>query len=233
MRAPTTSRIKRYFTVILRWLSITVVVFVLTILTGSYITDNFLPKVYTATAQIQIRPRGMTAVPAPNQGSFSDPLQGVLETMGSPDVLLPIINDLELDQAWAKRVFKLKEDRLSDKEALAYMNKILRLDYKRGTSIVEITAASDVPREAADIANAIADRYKTMRDPQQNDARRESDESPVRIISRAEPPTEPSRPNKTLSFVVMILVAGLLSVVAASFVEMMLLFSRASESPNT
>jgi len=54
-------------------------------------------------------------------------------------------------------------------------------------------------------------------------------ESPVRIIFRAEAPTEPSKPNKSFDFIVTILVAGFLSVAAASFVEIILLFLRASE----
>jgi uncharacterized protein involved in exopolysaccharide biosynthesis len=236
MTVPTASRFKRYFTVILRWLLITSVVFVLTVLTGVYITDNILPKVYTATAQIQVRPRS-----AINPGQETGPqifdrtnFQAEFEIMESPDFLLPVINELGLDKTWTQRVFKSKEDELSDQDALAYMNKILKFNYVRGTNVITITASSDVPKEAADIANAIADRYKTMRDLEEDqrnsrDADRQLQQSPVRIISRAEVPTILAKPNTAHCFIVTIVGAGFLSVMAASFVEIILLFLRASE----
>jgi uncharacterized protein involved in exopolysaccharide biosynthesis len=285
MSISATIRFKRYLTVILRWLLIILVVFALTLLSGAYITNHVLPKVYTATAQMQVHGQ-------PHAGSFDETsLQAKIETMESPEILLPVINDLGLDQAWARRVFKSKEDQLAPTEALEYMHHVLRIDVIRGTDIVAITASSDVPKEAADIANAIADRYKTLRDVQEDErenrgedslrnqivqqqkvvdekkaavgkmpqdqspayqaAQRELDqqqatldalsvglnrtrvdnqlqESPVRIFSRAEPPEYPSRPRKALDLIITIVVAGFLSIMAASFVEMILLFSRAA-----
>jgi uncharacterized protein involved in exopolysaccharide biosynthesis len=300
------SRFNRYLTVILRWLVITSVVFVLTFITGFYITEHLFHKVYTATAQIQIRARNVTEVPGLNDDGIYRPtpvsFEAEFSLMQSPEFLLPVIYDLGLDKAWAKRVDKSSldalppQDGLLPQDALAYMNKILKLDFVRGTNIINITASSDLPTEAANIANAIADRYKTMRDieedqhnsrgadalrnqiaqqqkvveekkaemgklPQgqspaylaaqrvlkqqqslldalnvrlkQDIADRQLQESPVRIVSRAEPPENPSRPNKGLDFIVTILAAGFLSVMAASFVEIILLFLRASESPDT
>jgi len=292
MSVPSPSRFKRYLTVILRWLLITAVVFVLTLLAGKYVTDNFLPKVYTATAQIEVRP-------GVDNGFDAASFQAEFEIMESPEFLLPIIYDLGLDKAWAKRVDQSdldalpSEDALLPEDALAYMKKSLKIRLVPGTNIIKITASSDVPKEAADIANAIADRYKTMRDveedenehrqdkdslrdqiaqqqkvldekkaalekmvdhesPAYREAQRELEKqqslldaltvqiqqnisdslilnSPVRIISRAEPPTEPSKSNKRCAFIVTIVVAGFLSLAAASFVEIILLFSRASE----
>ncbi len=218
MTVPTASRFSRYLTVILRWLSITVAVFFLAMLGGVTITDHLLPKVYTATAQLQIGPAGMTGTSAldPNHNN-SIPFQAEFEVMQSPDFLLPIIHDLGLDKVWAKRLSPSKEDQLTPVQALAYIHKILRLDYLRGTNIVNITVSDDLPKEAADIANAIADRYQTI------------SQSPVRIISRAVPPEYPSRPNRAFDYIVTILVAGFLGVMAASFVEVILLFLRASK----
>ena len=288
MNVAATIRFKRYLTVTLRWLLIILVVFVLTFLSGVYITNHLLPKVYTATAQIEIRPNGVVwPIHLLDQRDF----QAEFEIMQSPDVLLPVINDLGLDKAWAQRADKSDSDALPPQDALAHMNKLLKLDSIRGTNIVWITASSDVPKEAADIANAIADRYKILRDVQEDDrenrgedslrnqiaqqqkvvdekkaavgktpqvqspdyqaAQRELDqqqaildalnvrlnqtiadsqlqESPVRIITRAEPPEYPSRPGKAVDLIITIVVAGYLSIMAASFVEMILLFSRAS-----
>jgi capsule polysaccharide export protein KpsE/RkpR len=211
--------------------------------------------------------------------------------MESPDFLLKIIHDLGLDKAWAKRVFKSTQDQPSDQEALAYMRKIVKLDFARGTNIIDITVSSDVPEEAADIANAIADLYKVRRDAEQ--ARRESEgedafrdqvaqqqkvvddartalekmpkdqsptlhdtqvkferqqvlldalnvrlqqfeanshllQSPVRTISRA----GPARADRSFASLITTVAAGCLGVMAASFVEIILLFSRAGGRPN-
>jgi hypothetical protein len=78
-------------------------------------------------------------------------------------VLSPIITDLQLDKVWAKR-FKSGLDAWPMQDALGYMNGLLHLDYKRGTSIITISASGPDAKECAEIANAVADRYKTMRD---------------------------------------------------------------------
>lgn len=220
MTVPTATRFSRYLTVILRWLLIAFVVFALANLIGFYITDHILPKVYTATAQIQI---------VANPQSSDAPFQAELETMESPDFLRPVINDLDLDGAWAKRVYKSQQELLPFAEALAYMHKILRIDVVQGTNIIDITAASDEPKEAADIANAIANRYQAARD---NEERQRNTESPVRIVSRALAPTVPSEPSKVFDLIVTNVVAGFLSIMAASFVEMIFLFLRAGERTN-
>jgi len=162
-----------YFKIIRNRLWVIFTIFTLTVLSGYYITNEVLPKVYTATAQIQIRPRGVVDVPSLNnsrtEGGF-DPIsfQAEFEIMQSSDVLLPIITDLDLDKIWAKRVFKSSLGALPPQDALGYMNGHLKLDFSRGTNIINITFSSDVPKECADIANAVADRYKTVRDVEED-----------------------------------------------------------------
>jgi capsular exopolysaccharide synthesis family protein len=94
----------------------------------------------------------------------SSTFQSEFQIMQSPDVLKPIISDLQLDKVWAKRVYKSSLDQLPMQDALGYMNQILHLDFQHGTNIITITVASEVPKECADIANAVADRYKAKRD---------------------------------------------------------------------
>jgi len=162
-----------YFKIIRNRLWVIFTIFTLTVLSGYYVTNEVLPKVYTATAQIQIRPRGVVDVPAlsnnKTEGGF-DPIgfQAEFEIMKSSDVLLPIITDLQLDKIWAKRVYKSTLEALPPQDAMAYMNNILKLDFTRGTNIINITISSEVPKECADVANAIADRYKTMRDVEED-----------------------------------------------------------------
>jgi uncharacterized protein involved in exopolysaccharide biosynthesis len=238
---------------------------------GQFITNHLLPQVYTATTRIQIRPHGVTGLPMASS-RYTPPLQDEFSVMQSSDVLLPIIHDLGLKETWAKRIYKAKEG-LADQDALAYFNKILKLDFVRGTNIINITIVDDDPKEAADITNAIADRYKAMRDVEEDqrhnrglDALREQiaeqqkvvddnkdpaekprqqalldafnvrlkqdhediklEQSPVRIISRAAIPTKPDHPTAQM---VTVILASLLSLLAASFVEIILLFLRASE----
>jgi uncharacterized protein involved in exopolysaccharide biosynthesis len=148
-------------------------IFALTVLSGYYVTNEVLPKVYSAASQIEIRPRGVVDVDTIGSGATEKNLnpsefQAEFTIMQSPAVLLPIIKELQLDKIWAKREFKSSLDSLPDQDALAYMNSILKLDFKRGTNIIEITVASEVPTECRDIANAIADRYKTMRDVEED-----------------------------------------------------------------
>ena len=63
MKVPTVKRVQRYASVIVRWLVIGTVVFFLTMATGYYITNNVLPKVYTASSVVQL-PASDLATPA-------------------------------------------------------------------------------------------------------------------------------------------------------------------------
>jgi capsular exopolysaccharide synthesis family protein len=162
-----------YFKIIRNRLWVIFTIFSLTVLSGIYVTNEVLPKIYMASAEIQIRPRGVVEMSGLNtnktEGNF-DPtaFQAEFEIMQSPDVLMPIITDLQLDKIWAKRVYKSGLDALPPQDALGYMNRILKLDLKRGTNIIGITVSSEVPKECADISNALADRYKTMRDVEED-----------------------------------------------------------------
>ena len=163
-----------------------------------------------------------------------------LGIMTSPNSLLPVIYDLGLDKAWANRIDKSDSDDLPPRdallpqEALAYMSQVLKLNVEPGTNIVDITASSDVPKEAADIANDIADRYRTICETKKNQDDRRSTVWPhasrIHILSRAEVPTVPSKPNQKLCFILTILTAGFLGATVSSFVEVILLFLRAAEN---
>ena len=164
-----TIHLREYFKVIRNRLWVIFTIFLLTVVSGVYVTEQVLPKIYTASAQIQIEPRDQTTVQG-MQNTSNRPFdttffQSEMEIMQSGDVLLPIINDLGLDKVWAKRDFKSSMESLPAPMALDYMHKkILHIDTKHGTDIVQISADSQDAKEAADIANAVVDRYKTLRD---------------------------------------------------------------------
>jgi capsular exopolysaccharide synthesis family protein len=157
-----------YFKVIRNRLWVIFTIFTLTVLSGYYVTNEVLQKTYSATSEIKILPRQVTPIPTVQNGKTDGEVgpqefQNEFEVITSPDVLSPIITDLQLDKVWAKR-FKSALDALPMQDALGYMSGIVHLDYKRGTSIITITVVSEVPKECSDIANAVANRYKTMRD---------------------------------------------------------------------
>jgi capsular polysaccharide biosynthesis protein len=222
-------RVKRYLSVALRWIVITAAVFTVVVATGLYITNEVVPKVYTASALVELP---ASELMIPSAGAIPEPVAFQPEfenTMMSPEFLLSVVKDLGLDREWAKRVYKTEQDQVPDVDALTHVEKLVRVDVKQGTNVVEITALSDIPKEAADIANAIADHYKALSAAGRGDVAGPVRGQEVLILSRAEPPSEPSRPNKSFDYIVTLVAAGFLSVMAASFVEIIFLFLRAGE----
>ena len=159
-----------YFKIIRNRLWVIFTIFTLTVISGYYVTNEVLPKVYTATAEIQIRPSHETVITPVGPDGSTDrgfdltSFQAEFEIMQSADVLLPIINDLQLDKIWAKREYKSGLEALPPQDALAFMTSHLKLEQERGTNLINIAFSSEVAKESADVANALADRYKTMRD---------------------------------------------------------------------
>jgi uncharacterized protein involved in exopolysaccharide biosynthesis len=90
-------------------------------------------------------------------------MENEIEVMESPEVLSPIITDLKLDSAWAKQ-FGTKPGSLNMQDALNHLRQIAKITRTSGTNVINIAVASENPVEDANIANAIADRYKAMRD---------------------------------------------------------------------
>jgi succinoglycan biosynthesis transport protein ExoP len=161
-----------YFKIIRNRLWVILIIFALTVASGLYVTTEVLPKIYTATSQIQIRPSGVYDEVGVGGGSRDKPFdpvnfQAEFQIMQSPDVLGPIITELQLDQVWAKRL-KYTSGAMPMQDALKYMSNVIKFDFARGTNIVKISASSEVPKECSDIANALADQYKTMRDVEEN-----------------------------------------------------------------
>ena len=165
-----------YFKIIRNRLWVIFTIFTLTVLSGYYVTTEVLPKVYMASAQIQIRPAHTSEItPFGPDGTMDKPLdsmqfQAEYDIMQSSDVLLPIITDLQLDKIWAKRDYKTGLEALPPQDALAFMTSHLKLEPLRGTNIITITFSSEVAKECADVANAVADRYKTMRDVEEGNS---------------------------------------------------------------
>ncbi len=229
MKAPSVKRMQRYASVVIRWLVLGAITFSLTVAAGFYLVDDVLPKVYYARAVLEVpasdlvTPANSTPAPVAMQPEF-------VNMMMSPELLLAVIKDLGLERRWAERLNKPDGNELPDVDALTRMERLVKIEVKPGTNLVEITAASDVPEEAADIANGVANRYQSARNWQMHDpVLAEASRSYVRVVERASIPREPSKPDKKLDATITFVTACVLSLLVASFVEMILLFVRAGE----
>jgi uncharacterized protein involved in exopolysaccharide biosynthesis len=124
---------------------------------------NTAPKMYSATAEIHIEPLISVMMSLPEA---SAQIATHLQFMQSSDILTPIVQELKLDQIWAKR-FQSNHDALSAQEALDHLSKVLKIEAVPGKNIVMVTACSEIPQEAADIANALVDHYKAYLDKEE------------------------------------------------------------------
>ena len=133
--------------------------FVLTLAYRSYVDYCVIVPTYTAVAQIEVS--------HPLDPQSPDPIRGELEIISSPDVMSPIVTDLELDKIWAKR-FRLPMDAMPMQDALRYLQqRSLRLEPAAGHPHHRHRGVqcNIIPKEAADLANAVANnRYLTMRE---------------------------------------------------------------------
>jgi capsular polysaccharide biosynthesis protein len=225
MNESSTQRMTRYVAVVVRWLLIGAAVFGLTVFAGLYVINNLIVKVYVATTTLEL-PASDLAVPTLGPGLDSEDVQPEFQNiMMSPDFLLGIVKQLGLDKEWARRL-NLEQNQLPDVDALTRMEKIVRIGVEAGTSHITVSAQSDVPQESADIANAIAERYKAGREAGEDPALEKKE---VHILIRASAPADPVKPNRSLDFIVTLVLATFAGLTAASFVEMIFLFIRAGE----
>lgn len=146
------SRSDRSSVSVLRLLAVSVSVFAVVVLYGAYRTYLILPRIYRATSQIQ------ELSPGPDHSVPSD-----AQMMRTAEFLLPIVNDLSLDKIWVHRVYHGTLDALPPADSIRYLEDRLRLTSPPGSNVIDIEVWSEVPKEAADIANAMADRFQVLR----------------------------------------------------------------------
>src|SRR5580658_6008539 len=117
-------------------------------------------KMYSATAEIEVTIPDYMGDFGIRPNSF---LPGQIKIMQYPEMLMPVITKLNLDQKWAAR-FGTGRAVMPAEEALQHLKKNLAIEVVKGANILKITAQSEAPQEAADIANGVADQYKIFRD---------------------------------------------------------------------
>jgi len=138
-------------------------VFLLVVLTTTAVTF-ILPETYMSTARIEVGKDtpDIPTIMQPNTAMQYDPyfIQTEFEKIKSTKVLNKVIERLNLTEVWAKR---FGTDTLKVNEAYKILVNQIDLRQSRNTSLIEIRAYSDVKKEAADIANTIADVYQNFR----------------------------------------------------------------------
>ena len=140
-------------------------VFVLVTGTTAFIT-YYIPPTYMSTVRMDVqKDTGDISPLAPTQIQAGfDPyfVMTQFEVLQSKEVLYKVIDDLKLVQRWNQK-YLLGESKLKAYEMLL---KIMDPRNVRNTSIIEVNVYSKDKAEAADIANKIAEVYKTNRDQQ-------------------------------------------------------------------
>ncbi len=163
LKKETTLHFLDYWRVIRSRKEIVLAVLFLVVITGTAYTFT-LPKIYAAQARIEVNNDSVDIDPfnpSPMGGTrIYDPyfLRTQFEIIQSKPILYEVINRLNLQEVWGKKNEKLPKE-------LAY--KILRLSLDvsqyRDTSLISLTAQREDPKEAARIANELADVYRDAR----------------------------------------------------------------------
>ena len=138
-------------------------VFLLVVLTTTAVTF-ILPETYMSTARIEVGKDtpDIGSILQPQAQAGYDPyfIQTEFEKIKSKPVLNKVIEELNLQNVWAKR---WGTESLKIGEAYKILVNQIDLRPSRNTSLIEIRAFSDVKEEAADIANKIAEVYRETR----------------------------------------------------------------------
>ncbi|MEW6305574.1 MAG: polysaccharide biosynthesis tyrosine autokinase [Verrucomicrobiota bacterium] len=139
-------------------------VFLLVAATATLVTF-WLPKTYSSLVRIEVEKDDPDIGPlggGARQSGF-DPyyIQTQFEILQSRSVLTNVIDELKLNEKWAKRYGAIGS--LKTEQTFLYLSKRIQLRQVRNTTIVEIRVFSEDHEEAAIIANKIAEVYRDNR----------------------------------------------------------------------
>lgn len=139
-------------------------VFLLVVVTTTVVT-YFLPESFVSTARITVEKDTsdiQLLMPTAQSGGY-DPyfIQTEFEKIKSQKVLYRVIEELNLNQSWAKRFNA--EGKLKNSDTFGILQKQIDVRQARNTSLIEIRAYSNDKNEAAQIANKIAMVYQDSR----------------------------------------------------------------------
>lgn len=135
------------------------------VLVTTLVVTAFLPKWYLATTKVRVeKPEGEVKLFQAQSSNYYDPyfLQDQLRTMQSEIILYPVIENLGLDAKLAAQLGVTGQ--LPKGIVYRYLlDKMVRIDPQRSSSIIEIDVFAREAGLAADIANEIARVYSENR----------------------------------------------------------------------
>ena len=194
-------------------------VFLLTAVTTTVVT-LFMPKTYMSMSRITVEKD--TSDIAPLNGMQSgetafDPyfIQTELEVIQSQKILEKVVTKCNLAEKW-KRIYG--GNLLTEIQARKILKKSIDIRQFRKTSIIEFRAYDRRPRQAQEIAQALAEEYQTYRYETHRayPGQTARERSGVKIIDDAERPVQAVRPNIPLNITLGV-VAGLILGVGLAF----------------
>lgn len=162
LKKETTLHFLDYWRVIRSRKEIVLAVLFLVVITGTAYTFT-LPKMYAAQARIEVNQDAVEIDPFnPSMGSGRtyDPyfLRTQFEIIQSKPILYEVINRLNLQEIWGK-----KDEKISKEVAYKILRSSLEASQYRDTSLIALTATRQDPKEAARIANELANVYRDAR----------------------------------------------------------------------
>jgi len=146
--------------------AIIITVFLITAIIATVVTF-VLPESYASTARIKVE-RDVLNIPGMGNSATADStgfdpyfIQTTFEIMQSEIVLSNVIATLDLNDKWGKKFNNGEMFKTTD--TMAILKDIMSLNPVRNTKLIAITVYSDDAKEAADIANAVAESYREYR----------------------------------------------------------------------
>lgn len=140
--------------------------FIVVVLAATFLT-YLMPKQYKSTVRMEVR-KDAGDVPELGQATVRndyDPyfILTQFERLLSAEVLYPVIDELDLVKVWSARAGGAP---LTRQQTKMLLEKSIKPNQVRNTSIIELEVYSRDKKEAAEIANKIADTYTSNRDRQ-------------------------------------------------------------------
>jgi polysaccharide biosynthesis transport protein len=144
--------------------AIIITVFLITVIIATAITFIMTPT-YSSTTRIEVEQNNPDINNMEGQTPYGgyDPyfIQTEFEIIQDQVVLGKVIDKLNLNEVWGKKY--ANGETLKTSDTMAILKRQISLDPVRNTKLIEITVYDENPKEAADLANAIADAYHDYR----------------------------------------------------------------------
>ena len=195
------------------FLRVFVTVFLIVTIISAAITF-ILPESYASTARVKLESHVHDSTEIINVKEEFKPydpqiIQAIIAVFQSQEVLNPAMEKLNLPAEWGRKYFN-GQTPASDK-VLEILKARMSFAQIPNSRLIGVTVYGDDPKEAAQIANAVAESYVAYQRSATNKlGGLPAEFSHPQITDRAEPGKLPVRPNKPLNIALGVVAGGLL-----------------------